>query len=354
MDEFKVYPKVVDQLGSDIYGYGKAISNYRTAIGIVKVGLRGKIAGQEKIGSRLKQIMETMDVLKGNANDMGNRLETITQLYKQAEKHISDNHLTYTTNTMGEKETAVDSALFDDIGQYGGNQGGPKSSDYQDELYTIIRKYYPEMTSEQVENYFIKMNSEGCGYVAVINTIFMAFEGKEDEFERTFGFPMYENGDLNFDKLFVDFYSRTDNHVEIFGMDYNNTREDYHFGDGGFWLFYDQFSDQQGKGTTPTTLPYRAQLYLQEKGVDLTISSSVEVTTENFAQISKDQQVIMYYYNGPLDNLDGSCVQNISGHAMTVTGVTSDGRYIVSSWGRKYYVDSAKGGTIQFDSFKYS
>ena len=27
------------------------------------------------------------------------------------------------------------------------------------------------------------------------------------------------------------------------------------------------------------------------------------------------------------------------GHAITVTGVTDDGKWIVSSWGKKYYID---------------
>ena len=33
-----------------------------------------------------------------------------------------------------------------------------------------------------------------------------------------------------------------------------------------------------------------------------------------------------------------------AGHAMTITGVTDDGRFIVSSWGETYYLDSDLSG----------
>ena len=38
--------------------------------------------------------------------------------------------------------------------------------------------------------------------------------------------------------------------------------------------------------------------------------------------------------------MDGTVAQVIDGgHAMTVTGVTDDGKLIVSSWGNQYYID---------------
>ena len=40
-----------------------------------------------------------------------------------------------------------------------------------------------------------------------------------------------------------------------------------------------------------------------------------------------------------LYNEDGSVAQSdVGGHWMTITGVTDDGRYVVSSWGGKYYL----------------
>ena len=44
----------------------------------------------------------------------------------------------------------------------------------------------------------------------------------------------------------------------------------------------------------------------------------------------------LYQENGKLAQGD------VGGHWMTVTGVADDGRYIVSSWGKKYYVDPSE------------
>ena len=49
------------------------------------------------------------------------------------------------------------------------------------------------------------------------------------------------------------------------------------------------------------------------------------------------------YHDGNLQDINGNTVQFIDGgHAMTITGTTSDGRYIVSSWGEKYYIDPSQ------------
>lgn len=106
------------------------------------------------------------------------------------------------------------------------------------------------MSNGEIKNYLKKPNGEGCGYVAILNTILAVYAGRGDEFERKFGFPMYRNGDLNYDQLLVDFYATTGN------------RED----------------------------------------------------------------------GSPARFIDG-------GHAMMVTGVTGDGRYIVFAWGQKFYID---------------
>lgn len=39
-----------------------------------------------------------------------------------------------------------------------------------------------------------------------------------------------------------------------------------------------------------------------------------------------------------LEDKEGEPVQTDGGHAMTVTGLTDDGRIEVSSWGEKYYI----------------
>lgn len=88
---------------------------------------------------------------------------------------------------------------------------------------------------------------------------------------------------------------------------------------------------------------YRGGRYLDEKGVDYTIESKIDVTVENFSQLAEDGYVVINFFDGPLQDIEGNTVQYLPGHAMTITGTTSDGRYIVSSWGKKYYIDPSKG-----------
>lgn len=237
----------------------------------------------------------------------------------------------------------IDSVVFDEDGSYGGDQGSPyyTTGDEREELYDIVRQYYPNMTPGELDNFFEKLNSEGCGYVAVVNTIFAAYEGREEEFERTFGFPMYnEDGDLNYNKLLVDYYCATDNHNKnASGQDFVNVNEDD--------------SPTDGVGTSASDRKYRTELYLDSKGVDVKIQNNVNVSVDNFDEYS-DGQVIVAFADGNLYNRDGSVAQYIDGgHAMVITGVTEDGRYIVSSWGDEYYLDPDDGTYRNFAYYEY-
>lgn len=236
----------------------------------------------------------------------------------------------------------IDSVVFDDTGDYGGDQGAPQNQTGQraEELYDIVREHFPDMSDEEIESYLKKLNTEGCSYVATINTIFAAYEGREEEFERIFGFPMYKDGDLNYNELLVDFYCETDNHNKgLFGGDKIDSSEDPGI--------------EEGNGATSSQQIYRAEKYLHDKGVEVDISKRNDITVENFNEFAEDGYVVINYFDGPLQNEDGSTRQNITGHSMTITGVTDDGRYIVSSWGEKYYIDPSQG-RINYVYYEYN
>ena len=54
---------------------------------------------------------------------------------------------------------------------------------------------------------------------------------------------------------------------------------------------------------------------------------SISIATENFN---------LYNKSGDLK------ADDVGSHWMTITGVTKDGRYIISSWGDKYYIDPSE------------
>lgn len=261
-------------------------------------------------------------------------------------------------------EYEIDSIVFDEEGAYGGDQGSAQRQilERQQELYTVIRQYYPDYTDKEASAFLEKLNNEGCGYVAVINTIFAAYAGRADEFEKTFGFPLYaENGDLNYDHLLVDFYAATDNHNKDFwGRDYIDYQEDRSKAENG--PDYNYREDTNGRGSSQYDREYRTKLYLEQKGVPVSVKTNYKVKTSNFRDLAENGYVVIAYRYGNLQREDGSIARYINGgHAMVVTGVTEDGRYIVSSWGEKYYIDpdeivenNGKKTSFTFSYFQYN
>lgn len=320
-----------------------------------------RMSSFDGVRARLRALSREMEEERSHVRIMGQKMDQIVRLYRNAEnRNIGRGNTTagdaraiaaamieafnkalgeimdWLKNLFGWNHPSggnyeVDSIVFDDEGAYGGNQGSPQrqQGERRQELYDAIRRYYPDMTDQEAADYLKKLNNEGCGYTAVINTIFAAYEGREEEFEKTFGFPMYHNGDLNYDRLLVDYYAATDNHNKgWFGRDTIDASED--------------LSAIDGDGTNAGSRKYRTELYLSDKNVDVTITNNKKVTPENFEELSRDGYIIASFHDGNLENEDGSTAQYIHGHAMTVTGVSEDGRYIVSSWGKTYYIDPNK------------
>ena len=236
----------------------------------------------------------------------------------------------------------IENEVFNSAGKYGGAQGSPRNVEEDSEegmkLYQIIEKYYPYYGTEQKRAFLEKLNSEGCGYVAIVNLIFEHFLGREEEFERTFGMPMYTlDGELNYDMLLTDFYAATDNHIYKDGGDYFDYEEDRSEEDED--EEYDYTLDTTGWGTTFKTRNYRTHLYLKDKGFDFEITNYQYVTLENVRELCQHGRIEISLMNGNIQNEDGSTYEYCEGHVMIITGVTRDCRYIVSTWGKKMYVD---------------
>ena len=236
----------------------------------------------------------------------------------------------------------VDSIVFDHKGAYGGNQGSPKSIKdraRKEEMFKLIEKNIGRHLSDREKDaYFKRLNSEGCGYVAIVNTIFVEYADRPAEFEKTFGYPMYHNGDLNYDMLIADMYSSMDN---TDGSGHFNPINDYNLGDDGDRGSYNPWTDKSGTGTFPREQATFITNFMKDHGVDVSASTTNNVTVDNFEQLSREgKQVVVDFYHGDLLNMNGTVAQTIDGgHAMTVTGVTKDGKFIVSSWGKEYMID---------------
>ena len=337
IESVKVHPSV-DQLG----GIAQELGQLAGDIDIVRGNLRSQMAGKAAIASSLQKVAEQIRREERSARSLGNGLEQNLNLYNNTESGIRNNLLSHgnVSASQNHRETGayhVDSIVFDDDGSYGGNQGNMDQVYKWDpikcwDLLRDLREYFPNMSVFEAFRYFSRLNSVGCGYVALANTLFMEYANRPQDFERTFGYPMFKDGDLNYDRLILDIYATTDK--------------------AGF----NDRDDGLPNGTVDDSRAHIVEHFLRDKGVDVETEANADVTPENFREISENGgYVILGYRHGNMYDENGNRYYIDGGHAITVTGITEDGRYIVSSWGEKYYINPSDiGDDDSFMVFNYN
>ncbi|MDO4413725.1 MAG: hypothetical protein Q4C20_01465 [Erysipelotrichaceae bacterium] len=310
MNEFDVRTDVLMNYGSEFRNMSRRINNLRFELS----SARSRLFGVSMLLIKAHLLLKNYELLAESRKlcNNGTALNDIATKYMYAENHIL------------QFEGELSNPAFDDEGQYGGDQGSPRKN--WEAVVEIVRRYYPNMSNKEIRKFLETMNSEGCGYVAMINTLFLRFKGREDEFERIFGFPMYVNGDLNYDALVTDYYCAYDNPNE--------------------------------SGASLAEHGEMFEAYCRDHNIDVT-ATPVQVTAENFNELRRNGEIVVGIRPVILYDAEGRMVRNNpnAGHGMTVTGVTDDGRLIVSSWGDTYYLSpdlSVYDGFIDFTQVSYN
>ncbi|WP_035767393.1 hypothetical protein [Butyrivibrio sp. NC2002] len=272
-------------------------------------------------------------------NRYGIDLELIANTYLETEARLTGNttkqskYAKEISRLLKERNTSmVESDVFREDGEYGGDQGRVREIAGNDaefkEAYEWIKKIYPGLTEEEAKAMLDYATQKGCGYVAMCNSIFQEFAGKEDEFEKIFGFPYYdENGNVNHERLFIEMYTTA-------------YRDGINIGKDGY-----------PQGTGPESRMDILNNYLKDKNITATSTQNVKMTPEDIEKYTRNGKYVLIgaHPDGPngtdeemLYNMDGSEYGPIGAHCMMVTGVTDDGKIIVSSWGREYYLEMSE------------
>ncbi|MDR2538536.1 MAG: hypothetical protein LBC43_02700 [Bifidobacteriaceae bacterium] len=245
-------------------------------------------------------------------------------------------------STSGE----TDSGLADGTRGSSGGAGGTvinSLSRYEriqwDSIKTIVKKYHPDFTNAEIVSFLEKLSSEGCGYVAIANSIFSAFRNNPVSFEQTFGFEMWTENEsditvFNFDLLLVDLYSATDNHRPTLGKFFQieDTVDDT-------WDNIAEFFAGSGSGLMPPAVEYQLGLYAEQNGLKSEVKTlwGVATSATNYLKY-KDQGEVAICVSNAMLMQNGKVVDQCGPHYMTVTGVEGD-KLVVSSWGKKYVLD---------------
>lgn len=283
--------------------------------------------------------------------------------------------------------------IFNGSNGYGGDQGRMAHSKCRRKffgedqvLFDFIRHQngYENYTEAEIYKFMEQIDEEGCGYVALVNTLFWEFPGTEEEFEKLYGFPMRDKyGNYNFDLMLIDIYCKTDDKyflnedggkealitdVLISYLDPNgNYKKDKFEQDYGvrFDDSSNEVSDEmrnailnryksnedvatyKTKGTRVDHQENRLRGYLKEKGIDADVNYSVEqIMTIEDVKSKLDSGTVVELGVKPGTNfydVESNCMETIKeGHAVVITEVTEDGKYVVSSWGKKYYLDPSQ------------
>ena len=136
------------------------------------------------------------------------------------------------------------------------------------------------------------------------------------------------------------------------------------------WDFYNEHEDQEWKdenndgqyewvntpyGNTDEQIKYRWESYCREHGVKVIVTKLTTVTPKKYYKFRRHGYLTLSASNYKLTNDSGTVSTYERGHTMTITGVTEDQKkYIVSSWGKRYYFDPADvNGYLYYYIIKY-
>lgn len=214
-----------------------------------------------------------------------------------------------------------------DSKQCGGNQNVLDQSYANKYVNDILSKYFPDATQEEKIALLSKGTFVGCGYTAITNFVFKEFEGKENDFYNTFGFPMYEMKyddsmgtptfyvDYNYEPVIMDLICQK-NTIQVNGE--NSIKQTI--------LSTDGIGEPEARDVV--------NYVRDEYGV-------VFDKSLNELRYYSEDGYSLYSIDGRLQFEDGGP------HAMVKIGETEDGRDIISSWGEKFIHESATDRSIE-------
>ena len=308
----------------------------------------------------------------------------------------------YDTNT----KEYTDISIFDDsnipLHQYGASQNA-----FETHFQTLIndplilnemQTIFPWKSLDNKEYallfykfYFRTLSDDGCGYVAATNYVFRLFEGRETEFYRTFGFPMYEVDmqfiDFNYEIFmlkFFNYYIKSTDAVETIKNatlrkvyeykleEYTNKKKEHRksFNEFKNWTpeEYHEWKELNDLNKTKINelkeklkkIPINDRKYgvpfdetfgnldkfLAQYGIKINGNIKNGSKKAKVDEIIKTEEYILF------DGKEDYDYSETGPHYLYITDKTKDGKIVVSSWGDKYIFKDKNPSTTNTIGFK--
>ena len=236
---------------------------------------------------------------------------------------------------------------------FGGDQGSLINNfdTYKKDPYfkEIVSKYYPYMN-----NLYLKANLElfklyGCGYVAAINTLFLEYGDDINKIANIIGVDrecfIDENGNIDYKKAYdyvtLDFvlYNERKNYGLLLpnsAFFYDDTMSKFftkYLKDNNISITCDYINDEINE------IINASDDYKKNANICEYIDKALEEGYVLYVNAREGEKIYAEQEDGSLS----SAMRLPGGHCMTVVG-TKDNKIIVSSWGKKYYLDPIDDG----------
>lgn len=375
----------LDSVENDIFDVWRRVGEEKRNFKNTIDKLDWEVKSQERILRRSQQVADKLDKI---AQSLDSYSKFILHSYEEYDKlEHYEQKLDFGLDGIQDKPTEQRrNNIFDEQNGYGGDQGDMahnrngkaflwwvKGED--EDIYDFVRSQegYEKYTKRQIHDLLEQINNEGCGYVALVNTLFWEFDGTEVEFEELFGFPMRdEDGNYNFNRMLIDIYCKTD---DKYFLNENGSKqalcamilEQYKTNPTKFEIEYgieypniDSVSEKVQKaiidkyktdivvvkdnGLNRYTEESRLLAYLKDKNIDAEVNYTYFniMSNEDIKTSLANGTIVQVNLSGgtALCDESGKVRQYLGGdHGVLLTGVTDDGRYVISSYGEKYYID---------------
>lgn len=377
--------------GTKIAGQGFKTIGLDTINGLVDIPVRSSIQSLYNDQGIIENIEQNggIEAIIGNGLLAGS-FSAIGEVVNVKNSKISSNSINYKNATE----------FFENVkgynGKYGVDQGVLANLNITDSTYKEIKEYLKKLGFNNKDSHWIIQNLDStgaCSYAEFANEIFNSFKNKPQEFERIFGYSMYnQNGSLNDSLLLIDLYTFINNKVNGGNLfTYSNNNASILIKDTSNQQFLSNNINGKMKDTInkflkskDPNLNYEVE-YLGHR-LSKTDTSHIDPSTgktvfDNFDRLTGKR--ILNNFDGQtgepilydVDSLKNSIVEALnndknvglsifnadhlnnftmhslvngvndvstsgwdSGHAMFVTGANDQG-IIVSSWGKKYLID---------------